>query len=49
MDKCDNCEHITLDEIDKLLKHKNAVILFMSSKAIYVYEDAYEKLLAEAK
>ena len=49
MDKTNNCEHITLDEVDKLLKHKNAVILFMSSKAIYVYEDKYEKLLAEAK
>ena len=49
MDKTTNCEHITLDEVDKLLKHKNAVLLFMSSKAIYVYEDKYEKLLAEAK
>ena len=49
MDKTNNCEHITLDEVDKLLKHKNAVLLFMSSKAIYVYEDKYEKLLAEAK
>ncbi len=49
MEKTNNCEHITLDEVDKLLKHKNAVILFMSSKAIYVYEDKYEKLLAEAK
>ena len=39
MDKTNNCEHITLEEVDKLLKHKNAVILFMSSKAIYVYED----------
>ena len=49
MDKTRNCEHISLEDIDKLLKHKNAVILFMSSKAIYVLEDAYEKLLAEAK
>ena len=49
MDKVPNCEHISLEDIDKLLKHKNAVILFMSSKAIYVLEDAYEKLLAEAK
>ena len=31
----------------KLLKHKNAVILFMSSKAIYVYKDKYEELLAK--
>ena len=49
MDKANNCEHITLEEVDKLLKHKNAVILFMSSKAIYVYEDAYEKLLEQSK
>ena len=49
MDKTNNCEHITLEEVNKLLKHKNAVILFMSSKAIYTYEAEYEKLLAEAK
>ena len=49
MDKTDNCEHISLEEVEKLLKHKNAVILFMSSKAIYVYEEAYEKLLEESK
>lgn len=48
MDKTENCEHISLEEVDKLLKHKNAVILFMSSKAIYVMKDAYEKLLEEA-
>lgn len=40
-----NGEHISLDEIDKLLKHKNAVILFMSSKEIYVLQNAYEKLI----
>ena len=49
MDKTNNCEHISLEDIDKLLKHKNAVILFMSSKAIYVLKDAYEKLLEETK
>jgi UDP-N-acetylmuramate--alanine ligase len=47
MDKTNNCEHISLDTVDKLLKHKNAVILFMSSKAIYVYKDKYEELLAK--
>ena len=47
MDKTNNCEHITLETVDKLLKHKNAVILFMSSKAIYVYKDKYEELLAK--
>ncbi len=48
MDKTTNCEHISLEEVDKLLQHKNAVILFMSSKAIYVMKDAYEKMLKEA-
>lgn len=48
MDKTNNCEHISLETVDKLLKHKNAVILFMSSKAIYVYKDKYEELLAKA-
>lgn len=48
MDKTTNCEHISLEEVDKLLQHKNAVILFMSSKAIYVMKDAYEKMLEEA-
>lgn len=47
MDKTNNCEHISLETVDKLLKHKNAVILFMSSKAIYVYKDKYEELLAK--
>ncbi|MCI5702782.1 MAG: UDP-N-acetylmuramate--L-alanine ligase [Erysipelotrichaceae bacterium] len=47
MDKTNNCEYITLETVDKLLKHKNAVILFMSSKAIYVYKDKYEELLAK--
>lgn len=48
MNKTTNCEHISLEEVDKLLQHKNAVILFMSSKAIYVMKDAYEKMLKEA-
>ncbi len=47
MDKTNNCEHISLETVDKLLKHKNAVILFMSSKAIYVYKDKYEELLTK--
>ncbi|MBQ4633901.1 MAG: UDP-N-acetylmuramate--L-alanine ligase [Bacilli bacterium] len=47
MDKTNNCEHISLEEVDKLLKHKNAVILFMSSKAIYVLKDKYEEMIKE--
>lgn len=38
----DNGEYISLETIDKLLVHKNACILFMSSKEIYVLQDAYE-------
>lgn len=49
MSKCNNCEHISLETVNKLLKHKNAVILFMSSKAIYVLEAEYERLLANEK
>ena len=40
-------EHISLEDIDKLLQYKNAVMLFMSSKAIYVLKDEYEKKLQE--
>ena len=47
--KCKNAEHISLETTDKLLKHKNAVMLFMSSKEIYVMEEKYEKLLKEQK
>lgn len=45
LDKLDNGEYMSLDLVDKLLKHKNAVMLFMSSKDIYVLQDKYEKLL----
>ena len=40
-----NGEHISLDEVDKLLTYKNAVMLFMSSKEIYVLQNAYEAKL----
>ena len=38
-------EHLTLDEVDKLTKYKNAVLVFMSSKDIYVLEDKYKELV----
>ncbi|MDD2518454.1 MAG: UDP-N-acetylmuramate--L-alanine ligase [Bacilli bacterium] len=41
----DNGEYINNDMADKLLVHKNAVILFMSSKEIYVLQKAYEEKL----
>ena len=40
-----NGEHLTLDEVDKLTKYKNAVLVFMSSKDIYVLEDKYKELV----
>ena len=39
-----NGEHISLETTDKLLKYKNSVLLFMSSKDIYVLEDKYKEL-----
>lgn len=43
--KCRNAEYISLETVDKLLKHKNAVMIFMSSKDIYVLQELYEKEL----
>jgi len=45
LDKLDNGEYMSLDLVDKLLQHKNAVMIFMSSKDIYVLQEKYEKLL----
>ena len=45
IDKLNNGEYINLDMVDKLLKHKNAVMIFMSSKDIYVLQKKYEELL----
>lgn len=47
LDLITNGEHISLDEVDKLLEHKNAVLLFMSSKDIYILKDLYESKLKE--
>lgn len=40
-----NAEKISLATCDKLLKHKNAVICFMSCTNIYEIEEAFEKML----
>ena len=40
-----NAEKISLDTVDKLLKHKNAAICFMSCTNIYELLDKYEALL----
>lgn len=44
-EKVEDCEYINLDSVDKLLKHKNAVMIFMSSKDIYILQEKYEKML----
>lgn len=49
LEKLENGEYVNLDTADKLLKHKNAVLVFMSSKDIYVLEDKYEQLLKESQ
>ncbi len=41
----ENGEGIDDDSIDKLLKHKNAVLLFMSCKDIYTMRQNYEEML----
>lgn len=47
LNKLKNGEYMSLDLIDKLLQHKNAVMIFMSSKDIYVLQEKYETLLKE--
>lgn len=42
-----NSEKISLDTVDKLLKHKNAVICFMSCAYISPMIDAFKKLVSE--
>ena len=46
-DKLDNGEYIEQGMEEKLLEYDNAVILFMSSKEIYLLQERYEKLLKE--
>ena len=45
--KLDHGYHMSIDNVEDLLQYKNAVILFMSSKEIYVLQEKYEKLLNE--
>ncbi len=45
LEKLENGEYISLDSVDKLLQYENAVLLFMSSKDIYVLQKEYEKRL----
>lgn len=45
INELENGEHIGDDTIEKLLKHNNAVLLFMSCKDIYTMKGNFEKLL----
>lgn len=47
LDKLDNGKYMSLDNVDELLEYDNAVLLFMSSKDIYVLQQEYEKRLKE--
>ena len=47
LDKLKNGSYISLDDPDELLQYDDAVMVFMSSKNIYVLQDAYEKKLKE--
>ena len=39
-----NGESISLEIINKLLEYKNSVLLFMSSKDIYVLKEKYKEI-----
>lgn len=47
IDNLDISEHIRRDDYDKLLKHRNSVVIFMSPKEISDLQKGYEKLLLE--
>ncbi len=49
IEKLDNGDYINEKEVDKLLKYHNTVLLFMSSKEIYLLEDLYKKGLENGK
>lgn len=44
---CKNGEFISLETANKLLEYENSVLLFMSSKDIYLLEDEYKKLASK--
>lgn len=49
LEKLNNGKYMSLDKVDELLDYDNAVLLFMSSKDIYVLQQEYEKRLKEKK
>ena len=44
IDELKNGEHIGMDEPEKLLKYENSVLIFMSSKDIYVLANKYKEI-----
>lgn len=47
MKQVPNCEKVSVETCEKLLKHENAAICFMSCTNIYEIEEAFEKLLTK--
>ena len=47
LDKLNNGKYMSLDKVDELLEYDDAVLLFMSSKDIYILQDEYEKRLKD--
>lgn len=47
LDKLENGKYMSLDKVDELLEYENSVLLFMSSKDIYVLQKEYEKRLQD--
>lgn len=47
LDQIKGGKYITFDDEDELLQYENAVLLFMSSKDIYILKEKYEKKLRE--
>ena len=49
INKVPNAEKISIETVDKLLKHKNAAICFMSCANIYEILDKFQELLKNKK
>ncbi len=47
IDNLNNGEYISLESANKLLQYKDSVLLFMSSKDIYLLEEEYKKIAKE--
>ena len=45
MERVPNCEKVSVETCDKLLRHNNAVICFMSCTNIYKLEEEFERLI----